>query len=376
MKESEVHRKRNLDPILQGIIFTFGLFGLAILYSASNIPAERDFQSQYFFLQRQVIWLLVSLTIYFILTQMDFRILEGMGIYLCIFTILLLILVFVPGLGKSVGTYYGRNFNRWIGIGPFQVQPSEFAKITTVVYLAGFLSEINPRKDFPKTKLLLPGFLIGSILLLIVLEPSFGTTMELVFLIIAFIFLSGFSFSKLFISLLSLFPLVYLLVDRVGYRRKRLDIWLDPYSYRYEEGHQLVSSFQAFRSGSWFGNEISSGYSHKYLPYSYTDFIASTFVEDYGFFGFLIFWTLILFFIFRGFVLLEKIKDPFGLYLGSGILILLSIQFLMNLFVITGILPVTGVSLPFLSYGGSSLLSIFILCGILVNITSQENMES
>jgi cell division protein FtsW len=166
-----------------------------------------------------------------------------------------------------------------------------------------------------------------------------------------------------------------LLVDRVGYRRKRIDIWLDPYSYRYEEGHQLVSSYLAFKYGSWFGTDISSGYSHRYLPYSYTDFIISPFVEDFGFLGFLFLLSSILILIFRAFFLMEKVEDPFGFYLGSGIIAFLSIQFLMNFFVVTGILPITGVSFPFLSYGGSSLISTFIFSGILVNITRKENLE-
>ena len=364
------------DRILISIIFLLAFTGIAVMFSASFSYGEREFDNAYFFFNRQIIWLIAGITLFVVFSQMDFRILDSMGIYLCFVTIFLLVLVFIPGLGKSVGTYYGRNFNRWIGIGPFQFQPSEFAKITVLIYLAGFFKDFKKTESINWKKFILPFSIISTILLLIVLEPSFGTTMEIFFVLVTMIYIAGFSFKKLSISIISILPLLFLLVDRVGYRRKRIDIWLDPYSYRYEEGHQLVSSYLAFKSGSIWGNDISAGYSHKYLPYGYTDFIISPFVEDFGFFGFCLLWSVILIFIFRSYLLIERINEPFGFYLGSGILSILSIQFLMNLFVVTGILPITGVSFPFFSYGGSSLISTFIFSGILVNITRKENLET
>jgi cell division protein FtsW len=366
---------RRVDPILLTIIYSLAIFGIGVMFSASVYSAERDFSDPYFFVKRQFLFLCIGLFLFFIISQIDFTLWENLGLYLCIVSIFLLILVFVPGLGKSVGTYYGRSFNRWIGIGQFQIQPSEFSKITILIYLSGFFYNFDSNTPVQWKKFIAPALVVGSMLLLIVLEPSFGSTMEILFLIITLVFLAGISIYRILLAGLSVLPLLYLLVDRVGYRKKRIDIWLDPYSYRYEEGHQLVSSYQAFRSGSWWGNDIATGYAHRYLPYSHTDFVASPFVEDFGFIGFLVFWSAIVLLIIRGFLLLERVKNGFGFFLGSGILVLLSIQFLMNLFVVTGLLPITGVSLPFFSYGGSSLLTIFILCGILVNITQKENLE-
>lgn len=368
-------RKYEVDPLLVSLVYGLAFLGIGIVFSASYLSAERDFGDPLFFLKRQFLWLLIGLVAFFLVSQLEYRLLEGLGLFLSIVTLFFLVLVFVPGVGKSVGTYYGRNFHRWIGIGSFQIQPSEFAKITILVYLASFFAKVNFRSGIPWKQVLVPFTVVSLILLFIVLEPSFGTTMEILLVIIALVFLSGFSFYRLAVSGLSILPLLYLLVDRVGYRKKRIDIWLDPYSYRYEEGHQLVSSYQAFRSGSWWGGDIGAGYSHRYLPYAHTDFIASVYVEDFGFMGFLLLWVALVVFIVRCFLLLERIKDEFGFYLGSGILILLSTQFLMNLCVVTGLLPITGVSLPFFSYGGSSLITVFILCGILVNITRKENLE-
>jgi cell division protein FtsW len=367
--------RKNYDSILLILIYTFAFIGISVMFMASFHSSEREYGDAYYFLKKQFLWLIIGILVFVLVAQIDFRLWESLGLFLCLVSIVFLILVFVPGLGKSVGTYYGRNFNRWIGVGPFQIQPSEFSKITILIYLSSLFYKFSPDNGSDWKRLLYPGLIVVSMLLLIVLEPSFGTTMEIVFVIIAMIFLSGFSFKRLAAVGISILPLVYLLIEKVGYRRKRIEIWLDPYTYRFDEGHQLVSSYQAFQSGSWFGNDIGSGYSHRYLPYAHTDFIASTFVEDYGMIGFFIFTFSILFFIIRSFQLVERVENGFGFFLGAGIIILLSIQFLMNLFVVTGLIPITGVSLPFFSYGGSSLITVFILCGILVNITRKENLE-
>jgi len=160
----------------------------------------------------------------------------------------------------------------------------------------------------------------------------------------------------------------------VGYRKKRIEVWLDPYKYRFEEGHQLITSYRAFQEGGWFGNPIGSGYSHRYLPYCHTDFVLATFVEDFGFVGFLVFLGTVLFLLIRSYTLIQKLENRFAYYLGIGVVSLLSIQFLINLYVVTGIFPTTGISLPFFSYGGSSLITILALCGLLVNLT-QKKME-
>lgn len=285
--------------------------------------------------------------------------------------ICLLILVFIPGVGKSVSTYYGRNFHRWIAIGPYQLQPSEVAKVAVLIYLSSLFQKLKSTPDYKK--LLIPALLLLTVIVLILIEPAFGTTLEILFVILGFIFLFGFPFRNLLAMGIVSLPLIYVLIDRVGYRKKRVEVWLDPYRYRFDEGHQLVTSFRAFLDGGWFGNKLASGYAHRYLTYSHTDFVLATFVEDFGFSGF-DFYFLILLLLFRSFYLVQKVKDPFGFYLGAGILIILGTQFIINMFVVTGIFPITGISLPFVSYGGSSILIVLISLGILVNITRKENL--
>ncbi len=366
--------KKKIDqPLLYCIFLLFG-FGIIIMFSASVIPAEREFADPYYYLKKQLIWGGIGVFLFLVFIQIPYHLLVKLSFPFCIFSILLLISVFIPGLGKSVGTTYGRNFNRWIQIGSFQIQPSEFSKISLLLFLALFFQNFDPLKINWNKKNLISMFTIFLILVLIVIEPAFGTTVEMLTVIFFFVIMTGFPIKRIVLLSIATLPLLFILVTQVGYRKKRLEIWLDPYKYRFDEGHQLVTSFRAFFDGGTIGKPIGSGYSHRYLAYSHTDFVMAAFVEDFGFIGFLLFLGIVMFMLYRIYLLLLRLKDKLGLYLGTGILLLLSIQFLINLYVVTGLFPVTGISLPFLSYGGSSLITIFILMGILANITKSENL--
>ncbi|WP_078125213.1 FtsW/RodA/SpoVE family cell cycle protein [Leptospira alexanderi] len=364
--------KNSLDILLIVTIFILLFSGLCVMYSSSSISAWREFKDSEYFLKKQAIWICIGLVFFFFFSVFPYQKLEKLALVGMIAAIGLLVLVFIPGVGKSVSTYYGRNFHRWIAIGPYQLQPSEVAKVAVLVYLSSLFQKLKSTPDYKK--LLVPALFLLTVIVLILIEPAFGTTLEILFVILGFIFLFGVPFRNLLaIGIVSL-PLIYILIDRVGYRKKRVEVWLDPYRYRFDEGHQLVTSFRAFLDGGWFGNKLASGYAHRYLTYSHTDFVLATFVEDFGFFGFLTFIFLILLLLFRSFYLVQKVKDPFGFYLGAGILIILGTQFIINMFVVTGIFPITGISLPFVSYGGSSILIVLISLGILVNITRKENL--
>ncbi|AKP26117.1 Cell division protein [Leptospira interrogans serovar Manilae] len=366
--------KNSLDVLLIVTIFILLFTGLCVMYSSSSITAWREFKDSEYFLKKQTIWICVGLVFFFFFSLFPYQKLEKLALIGIVLAIGLLILVFIPGIGKSVSTYYGRNFHRWIAIGPYQLQPSEVAKVAVLVYLASLFQKLKLEITLDYKKLLIPILLLLTVIVLILVEPAFGTTLEILFVILGFIFLFGFPFRNLLIAGIVSLPLIYILIDRVGYRKKRVEVWLDPYRYRFDEGHQLVTSFRAFLDGGWFGNKLASGYAHRYLTYSHTDFVLATFVEDFGFIGFMTFIFLVLLLLFRSFYLIQKIQDPFGFYLGAGILIVLGTQFIINMFVVTGIFPITGISLPFVSYGGSSILIVLISLGILVNITRKENL--
>lgn len=360
-------------PLISAIFFLL-LFGICVMYSSSSITAWRDFEDSEYFLKKQLIWASIGLVVFLIFANFPYGKLERFALAGIVISILLLILVFIPGIGKSVGTYYGRNFHRWIGIGPYQLQPSEIAKLAVVIYLSALVTKLKSKENREPKKFIVPGVILLSVLVLILAEPAFGTTMEILFVVLGFVFLFGFPIRNLLLVGLVSLPLAYLLVSQVGYRRKRMEVWLDPYRFRYDEGHQLVTSFRAFLDGGWFGNKLASGYAHRYLTYSHTDFVLATFVEDFGFVGFLFFFVLVLLLLSRTYFLLKKVQDPFGFYLGAGLLFITGTQFIINSYVVTGLFPITGISLPFMSYGGSSLLVVLASFGILVNITRKENI--
>ncbi|TGM89815.1 peptidoglycan glycosyltransferase FtsW [Leptospira licerasiae] len=362
------------DLVLVGSVFFLLLFGICVMYSSSSVTAWREFQDSEYFLKKQLVWAAIGLVVFFFFANFPYKRLEKFALGGIIISVLLLVLVFIPGIGKSVGTYYGRNFHRWIGIGPYQLQPSEIAKLAVVVYLSSLIVKLKLKENRDPKKFILPAVLLLAVLILILAEPAFGTTMEILFVVIAFVFLFGFPVRNLLLVGLVSLPLAYLLISQVGYRRKRMEVWLDPYRFRYDEGHQLVTSFRAFLDGGWFGNKLASGYAHRYLTYSHTDFVLATYVEDFGFIGFLFFFALVMLLLSRVYVLLKRIEDPFGFYLGAGLLFILGTQFVINSFVVTGLFPITGISLPFMSYGGSSLLVVLAAFGILVNITRKENI--
>ena len=313
-----------------------------------------------YFVKKQFLWIVVSFVFFLIFANIPYKVYQVYSHFLILFAILLLVAVFIPGIGKSVSTYYGRNFHRWISIGTFQLQPSEFSKIAVIVYVSATILKLKKKSENKFQNYILPGIVITVLLTLLVTEPAFGTTVEIFCMIVTLIFIAGFSIKKLMFGFISMIPLVFVLIYHVGYRKKRIEVWLEPYKYRFDEGHQLVSSFKAFAEGGWFGKPLSTGYSHRYLTYCHTDFVLATFVEDFGFIGFVLLYLLFLLLLTRSFLLLQKVKDQFGFLLGTGILSMLGIQVLINLFVVTGMLPITGISLPFISYGGSSMLATMI----------------
>lgn len=373
-KNFTVIGKTPIDLPLIYIIIILLLVGISALFSGSTVTAHKLTEDPYFFLKKQAIWMGLSFFFFIVFAIIPYRIFQHYAVYLIVLSIVLLILVFIPGLSKTVKTQAGRNFHRWIGFGPFQLQPSEFCKIAVLIYLSGFFVKLSHIQEKTIKTYLIPGIAIGLILLLIMLEPALGTTLQISGMILALIFLNGFPVKKLVIGFLSTIPLILFLVYRVSYWRKRIEVWLNPYSDKDGDGFQLYSSFRAFMESGWFGNQISTSHSHKSLPYNHTDFIVATFVQDYGFIGFLVLLGLFTFLIVRGFSLVRRVNEPFGFLLGSGILLMISIQIIINLFVVTGLFPITGISLPFMSYGGSSLLTIMISLGILINITKREHI--
>jgi cell division protein FtsW len=357
------------DLLFFAVATALPLFGLLILHPASSLVSIRTVGVSDYYVSRQLIWFALGFTGMVTVSYLPLQTLRSLSLPLLFVTMLSLVLVFIPGIGDSVSSSR-ESFNRWLVIGPFRFQPSEFAKFTIVLYFSGWLSKGDVlRHDFPLPKLIPPVILLAVILFLIVLQPQYGTTIAIIGSLLVILYLAGFPMLRLLAVIAAGSPFIAVLGFLRQYRLDRFKVWLNPYSYRHEGGYQLVTSFRAFLDGGLTGVDLSHGFAHRYLTFGHTDFIFALLAEDYGLIG--IYILILLFTVYAGLAVynIYKISSPFPFLLGASALTMLMIQMLMNTFVVTGFMPVTGVSLPFISYGGSSLITSMLFSGLILNVT-------
>lgn len=356
---------KKIDYLLLLGIIIISLFGILMIYSASYVWAEYKFHDPYKFVKTQLFFLLISyILIYFILKIPYQKYLSKANLifFLCLS---LLILVLIPGIGTI------RNGSRsWFGLGGFGIQPSEFTKLGMIIFTSKYLSHNEKVLKNIRTGVF-P--ILGVLLLifgLIMLQPDFGTGVIIVISIIVLLFISGVNMSffiKLgFLGLLGVAGLIIV----APYRMKRIISFLNPWSDPLGSGFQIIQSLYAIGPGGLLGLGLGNSIQkHFYLPEPQTDFIFAIISEEFGFLGILIVASLFILIIARGFHISIHCEDKFGKYLAFGITFQLAFQTLLNLMVVVGLIPVTGVTLPFLSYGGSSLLITMVSMGILLNIS-------
>ena len=346
------------------------IIGLYSVYSSSSIWANYFYNDKFYYLKRQIIFILIGLLLLLFFKMININKLKKYSLVFLIIGFISLILVLIPHIGSQIN-----GSRSWFKIASFLIQPAEIFKLIIVFYLACKLDKYYDKTNsFFKTIVIL---LIPSIFgfALIMLQPDFGTGVIIVISIIVLLFVSGVNMSffiKLgFIGLLG----VVALIIAAPYRMKRIVSFLNPWSDPLGSGFQIIQSLYAIGPGGLlglgFGNSIQK---HFYLPEPQTDFIFAIISEEFGFLGILIVASLFLLIIYRGFHISIHCENKFGKYLSFGITFQLAFQALLNLMVVVGLIPVTGVTLPFLSYGGSSLLITMISMGILLNI-SKYNYE-
>ena len=346
-------------------VFAIGLFGIVMIYSASSIWAEYKFHDAFKFVKAQGIFFVAGLILIKALIKIDYRVYQKYANKILGVCFLLLVLVLIPGIGTI------RNGSRsWFGLGGFGIQPSEFAKIGLIIYVSKYLA--NHRKEMRDIKKgVLPILLvIGVFFLLIMLEPDFGTAMVIVLTLVCMIFISGVKVSFFVkIGLIGLLGIV-LLILIAPYRMARIVSFLNPWTDPLGSGFQIIQSLYAIGPGGLLGQGfLNSHQKHFYLPEPQTDFIFSIISEEFGFLGVLIVVSFFLFIFYRSLRISMRIEDAFGKYLSFGLAFGILIQAALNLCVVVGLIPVTGVTLPFLSYGGSSLLVSMASIGIILNIS-------
>lgn len=357
---------KKTDKLILFSVVIISLFGLLMIYSSSSIWAEYKFNDPYKFLKTQALFLIVGYFIIYIISKIPYQTYQKYSNFLLLSCIILLILVLIPGIGTV------RNGSRsWFGIGSFGIQPSEFAKLGIIIFTSKYLTN-NKIKDI-KTSVLPILSIVLLIFGLIMLQPDFGTGIIIVITIIVLLFVSGVKmnfFIKL--GIIGIIGIIGLIII-APYRLKRILSFIDPWSDPLGSGFQIIQSLYAIGPsgllGTGLGNSIQK---HFYLPEPQTDFIFSIISEELGFMGVLIITTLFLTIIYRGFKISIKQEDNFAKYLSFGLTFSLAFQTILNLMVVVGLIPVTGVTLPFLSYGGSSLLVSMTNIGILLNISKYQ----
>ena len=359
---------KKFDLLLFITIITISLFGIIMIYSASYIWAEYKFNDPFKFVKHQGLFFIIGIIMMLITSKIPYRVYFEKANTLLLISIILLILVIIPGIGTV------RNGSRsWFGIGSFGIQPSEFAKLTLIIFTSKYLTKNEKNLKYIK-KGVLP--ILGIVIIvfgLIMLQPDFGTGMIILVSIIGLLFVSGVDF-KFFIrlGLIGLIGIV-LLIAIAPYRLERILSFLNPWSDPLGSGFQIIQSLYAIGPGGLFGQGfMNSRQKHFYLPEPQTDFIFSIISEEFGFLGILIVATLFTIIIFKGFKIAQNSGDKFAKFLAFGITFGLAFQAILNLMVVVGLIPVTGVTLPFLSYGGSSLLITLISMGVLLNISRYQ----
>ena len=355
---------KKIDKILLTATIILSLFGLMMIYSSSNIWATYKFNDPYKYFKSQAIFLLLSYFLVYVTSKIPYPIYKKYSNKILLLCLILLILVLIPGIGTV------RNGSRsWFGIGPLGIQPSEFTKLGLIIFTAKYLSS-NKIKDI-KTSVL-PILLVVIIIFgLIMLEPDFGTGVIIVMSIISLLFISGVNMNFFIkIGVLGLIGIVILVII-APYRMARITSFLNPWSDPLGSGFQIIQSLYAIGPGGLLGMGLGNSIQkHFYLPEPQTDFIFSIISEELGFAGVLIVSFLFITIIYRGIKISLNTEDKFAKYLAYGITFSLAFQTILNLMVVSGLIPVTGVTLPFLSYGGSSLIISMLEIGILLNISS------
>ena len=339
-----------------------------MIYSASYVWAEYKFDNPYKFLKTQGIFLIVGYIIMLIVANIDYKKYFNRANLIFGICFLLLILVLIPGVGTV------RNGSRsWFGIGGFGIQPSEFTKLGLIIFTSKYLTKNNKELRDIKKGVFPILLVLFSVFGLIMLQPDFGTGVVIVMSIVVLLFVSGVKmgfFVK--IGILGLIGIVVLIII-APYRMERIVSFLNPWSDPLGSGFQIIQSLYAIGPGGLLGLGLGKSIQkHFYLPEPQTDFIFSIISEEFGFMGVVIVASLFLIIIYQGIKISIKCEDSFGKYLSFGIIFSLAFQTLLNLMVVVGLIPVTGVTLPFLSYGGSSLLITLVSMGIVLNISKYE----
>lgn len=356
------------------LFLTLGMvgFGIVMVFSASFTISYWDKGNRWFFTHRQLLWAGIGLFFMVIAMNIPFKFYKNRFFLFLLGSFILLLLVFIPGIGM--------NFNgasSWIGIGSFTIQPAEFAKLGLIIYLAALISKKKEKmKQFKNG--LLPALIITFLFFsMIALQPDYGTALILLATAGTIIIVGGASLKHILYLALAGIVVLPTLILSAGYRISRFTSFLDPWNDPYGDGYHLIQSLIALGNGGIFGTGFGKGIQkYFYLPYPQSDFIFSVIGEELGFVGITIFLLIFLLFLWRILIISLHSKETFGTLIGVGIVSSFAFQTFVNIGGVTGAIPITGVPLPFISTGGSSLIMSMAAIGIILSLSRENNKST
>ena len=360
---------RTPDIILLLVTLILVTVGTAMIYSSSSIIALEKFKDGQYFLKKQIFFVIIGLISMVLLTKIDYTTWKKAAYPGIILSLILLGLLFIPHVGLKRG-----GATRWLNLGLFSFQVSEMVKIAMVVFLAHLLArKAHLLKKFSRG-VLIPSAITAVLISLILLEPDFGTAVIIASILILMLSLAGSRMTHLMFLAAAFIPVGVWLILHKGYRLARLTVFLDPWKDAGNTGFQIIQSLISFGSGGTFGVGIGDGMQKLfYLPEPHTDFILSIIAEESGFIGVSIVIILFAILVFRGFMIALKAPDMFGTLLAAGLTMVIAMEAFINIAGVMGLIPLKGLALPFLSYGGSCFVMSMIAVGILLNISTQSS---
>lgn len=360
-----MRKPHTVDVLLLVVTIALLLIGLLSVYSASYVVARQDFGDAWYDVKRQLLFALIGIAAMVVIMRIAYWRWQNQALLLFVIALVLLLVVLVPGIGVVRG-----GARSWLGIGSFGVQPSEFMKLAFLLFVAKGLSAIPQAFERFRTGLLPVFILMGIVFGLIMLQPDLGTGAVLLGATLFMVFCAGAKWRHL--SVVTLIGVVFIagLIAVAPYRLKRITAFLDPWSDPLGAGYQAIQSLYAVGPGGLFGVGFGESLQKfSYLPEPQTDFIFAIFAEEWGLLGGIVLLALFALLVIRGFMIAWRAPDAFGTLLAIGITGMITVQVFMNIGVVIGLLPVTGVTLPFISAGGSSLILLLMAVGLLLNIS-------
>ncbi|GEN06614.1 cell division protein FtsW [Myxococcus fulvus] len=354
------------DPILLCAVLALVTMGLVMVYSASAVLAQDKLGDSLYFFKRQVTAAGLGLVAMAVAMKVGWRKLARWAYPLLLAAIVLLVLVAIPGIGSTAG-----GARRWIRLPGFSLQPAEVAKFAWVVYLSYSLAKKREKVATFSVGFLPHLALCGILVMLCMLQPDFGSSVLLVFMLFVLLFAAGAKLSYLVGSILLALPLAYVAIASSPYRMKRILAFLDPWAHRHDVGYQVAESLMSIGSGGVSGLGLGDGRQKLFfLPEAHTDFIFAILGEETGLIGVGVLVVLYAIVLWRGVRASLAAGESFGTYLGLGISSIIAFQATVNMCVAMGLLPTKGLTLPFVSYGGSSLVVLMGAAGVLLSLSA------